>query len=263
MNASSWGPRKHRLAVSEPPSLTLGGRICALWAPAAVPERASTRAPPTLSQRGSRRAPPGRSVLVRDGDPRLQGAEHTRRMARAAQILHSRPSMAAAGRVGWREGRVVRKIPQISLKMAVSFSGEAGEHAPRVRARVDEWSPRDRRTTFRVRAHTAQLRVVTRLPIARAGCKCSFLAPGARWQGLEARPKGKSSPQSSRGGRWAGSIELPHTWSGGTSGLAARSPTDACLFSKPTRLHRRVVCQRHAGTPTSRARSAVIGVETA
>ena len=85
----------------------------------------------------------------------------------------------------------------------------------------------------------------------------------ARWQGLEARPKGKSSPQSSRRGRWAGSIELPHTWSGGTSGLAARSPTDACLLSKPTRLHRRVVCQRHAGTPTSRARSAVIGVETA
>ena len=106
MNASSWGPRKHRLAVSEPPSLTLVGRICALWAPAAVPERASTRAPPTLSQRGSRRAPPGRSVLVRDGDPRLRGAEHTRRMARAAQILHSCPSMAAAGRVGWREGRV-------------------------------------------------------------------------------------------------------------------------------------------------------------
>ena len=153
MNASSWGPRKHRLAVSEPPSLTLGGRICALWAPAAVPERASTRAPPTLSQRGSRRAPPGRSVLVRDGDPRLRGAEHTRRMARAAQILHSCPSMAAAGRVGWREGRVVRMIPQISLKRAVSFPGEAGEHAPRVRARVDEWSPRDRRTTFRVRAH--------------------------------------------------------------------------------------------------------------
>ena len=116
---------------------------------------------------------------------------------------------------------------------------------------------------FRVRAHTAQLRVVTRLPIARAGCKCSFLAPGARWQGLEARPKGKSSPQSSRGGRWAGSIELPHTWSGGTSGLAARSPTDACLLSNSTRLHRRVVRQRHAGTPTSRARSAVIGVETA
>ena len=85
----------------------------------------------------------------------------------------------------------------------------------------------------------------------------------ARWQGLEARPKGKSSPQSTRGGRWAGSIELPHTWSGGTSGLAAHSPTDACLLSKPTRLHRRVVCQRHAGTPTSRARSAVIGVETA
>ena len=85
----------------------------------------------------------------------------------------------------------------------------------------------------------------------------------ARWQGLEARPKGKSSPQSSRRGRWAGSIELPHTWSGGTSGLAAHSPTDACLLSKPTRLHRRVVCQRHAGTPTSRARSAVIGVETA
>ncbi len=112
-------------------------------------------------------------------------------------------------------------------------------------------------------ARTAQLRVITRLPIARAGCKCSFLAPGARWQGLEARPKGKSSPQSSRRGRWAGSIELPHTWSGGTSGLAARSPTDACLLSKPTRLHRRVVCQRHAGTPTSRARSAVIGVETA
>ena len=147
--------------------------------------RASTRAPPTLSQRGSRRAPPGRSVLVRDGDPRLQGAEHTRRMARAAQILHSRPSMAAAGRVGWREGRVVRMIPQISLEMAVSFPGEAGEHAPRVRARVDEWSPRDRRTTFRVRAHTAQLRVVTRLPIARAGCKCSSLAPvhgGRDWR---------------------------------------------------------------------------------
>ena len=185
MNARSWGPRKHRLAVSEPPSLTLGGRICALSAPAVVPERAGTRAPPTLSQRGSRRAPPGRSVLVRDGDPRLRGAEHTRRMARAAQILHSRPSMAAAGRVGWREGRVVRMIPQISLKMAVSFSGEAGEHAPRVRARVDEWSPRDRRTTFRVRAHTAQLRVVTRLPIARAGCKCSSLAPvhgGRDWR---------------------------------------------------------------------------------
>ena len=106
-------------------------------------------------------------------------------MARAAQILHSRPSMAAAGRVGWREGRVVRMIPQISLKMAVSFPGEAGEHAPRVRARVDEWSPRDRRTTFRVRAHTAQLRVVTRLPIARAGCKCSSLAPvhgGRDWR---------------------------------------------------------------------------------
>ena len=85
----------------------------------------------------------------------------------------------------------------------------------------------------------------------------------ARWQGLEARPKGKSSPQSSRRGRWAGSIELPHTWSGGTSGLAARSPTDACLLSNSTRLHRRVVRQRHAGTPTSRARSAVIGVETA
>ena len=185
MNASSWGPRKHRLAVSEPPSLTLVGRICALWAPAAVPERASTRAPPTLSQRGSRRAPPGRSVLVRDGDPRLRGAEHTRRMVRAAQILHSCPSMAAAGRVGWREGRVVRMIPQISLKRAVSFPGEAGEHAPRVRARVDEWSPRDRRTTFRVRAHTAQLRVVTRLPIARAGCKCSSLAPvhgGRDWR---------------------------------------------------------------------------------
>ena len=171
------GPRQHRLAVSEPPSLTLGGRICALSAPAAVPERAGTRAPPTLSQRGSRRAPPGRSVLVRDGDPRLRGAEHTRRMARAAQILHSRPSMAAAGRVGWREGRVVRMIPQISLEMAVSFPGEAGEHAPRVRARVDEWSPRDRRTTFRVRAHTAQLRVVTRLPIARAGSEWSSLAP--------------------------------------------------------------------------------------
>merc|ERR1719217_2026950 len=30
---------------------------------------------------------------------------------------------------------------------------------------------------FVVRAHTAQLRVVTRLPIARAGCKCSSLAP--------------------------------------------------------------------------------------
>ena len=177
MNASSWGPRKHRLAVSEPPSLTLGGRICALSAPAAVPERAGTRAPPTLSQRGSRRAPPGRSVLVRDGDPRLRGAEHTRRMARAAQILHSRPSMAAAGRVGWREGRVVRMIPQISLEMAVSFPGEVGEHTPRVRARVDEWSPRDRRTTFRVRAHTAQLRVVTRLPIARAGSEWSSLAP--------------------------------------------------------------------------------------
>ena len=186
MNASSWGPRKHRLAVSEPPSLTLVGRICALWAPAAVPERASTRAPPTLSQRGSRRAPPGRSVLVRDGDPRLRGAEHTRRMARAAQILHSCPSMAAAaGWVGWREGRVVRMIPQISLKRAVSFPGEAGEHAPRVRARVDDWSPRARRTTFRVRAHTAQLRVVTRLPIARAGCKCSSLAPvhgGRDWR---------------------------------------------------------------------------------
>jgi hypothetical protein len=124
-------------------------------------------------------------VLVRDGDPRLWGAEHTRRMARAAQILHSCPSMAAAGRVGWREDRVVRIIPQISLEMAVSFPGEAGEHAPRVRARVDEWSPRDRRTTFRVRAHTAQLRVVTRLPIARAGCKCSSLAPvhgGRDWR---------------------------------------------------------------------------------
>ena len=186
------GPRKHRLAVSEPPSLTLGGRICALWAPAAVPERASTRAPPTLSQRGSRRAPPGRSVLVRDGDPRLQGAEHTRRMARAAQILHSRPSMAAAGRVGWREGRVVRMIPQISLKTAVSFPGEAGEHAPRVRARprVDEWSAeRSPKTTFRVRAGThstgARLRGVTRLPIARAGSEWSSLAPvhgGRDWR---------------------------------------------------------------------------------
>ena len=162
-----------------------GSNLRPLGPGAAVPERASTRAPPTLSQRGSRRAPPGRSVLVRDGDPRLRGAEHTRRMARAAQILHSCPSMAAAGRVGWREGRVVRMIPQISLKRAVSFPGEAGEHAPRVRARVDDWSPRDRRTTFQVRAHTAQLRVVTRLPIARAGCKCSSLAPvhgGRDWR---------------------------------------------------------------------------------
>ena len=62
----------------------------------------------------------------------LRGAKPTRRMARAARILHSRPSAAAAGRVGWREDGVVRMIPQISLKMAVSFPGRAGEHAPRV-----------------------------------------------------------------------------------------------------------------------------------
>ena len=173
------------------------------------------------------------------------------------------PDTAAAGEGGKRERRAMRVISPISLKNGLVPSRGAGRaRTSRLSASrrvVAERSPNH----FRVRAHTAQLRVVTRLPIARAGCKCSFLAPGARWQGLEARPKGKSSPQSSRRGRWAGSIELPHTWSGGTSGLAARSPTDACLLSKPTRLHRRVVCQWHAGTPTSRARSAVIGVETA
>ena len=95
------------------------------------------------------------------------------------------PDTAAAGEGGRREWWAMRVISPISLKKAVSPPGGAGEHAPRVRARVDEWSPRDRRTTFRVRAHTAQLRVVTRLPIARAGCKCSSLAPvhgGRDWR---------------------------------------------------------------------------------
>ena len=154
------------------------------------PRRRSQRGPARGLRRRSRNA--GRAARLPDeacwcATAILACGERSTRVgiARAAQILHSRPSMAAAGRVGWREGRVVRMIPQISLEMAVSFPGEAGEHAPRVRARVDEWSPRDRRTTFRVRAHTAQLRVVTRLPIARAGCKCSSLAPvhgGRDWR---------------------------------------------------------------------------------
>ena len=168
------------MAVSEPPSLTLVGRICAPSGPRRRSQRGTARGLRRRSRNAGRAARlPDEACWCATANPRLRGAEHTRRMARAAQILHSRPSMAAAGRVGWREGRVERMIPQISLKMAVSLPGEAGEHTPRVRARVDEWSPRDRRTTFRVRAHTARLRGVTRLPIARAGSEWSSLAPVA------------------------------------------------------------------------------------
>jgi len=70
------------------------------------------------------------------------------------------------------------EIPHISLKSAWSPPGGPGEHTPRVRARVDEREPpRDRRTTARARARTAQLRFVTRLPVARAGSEWSSLAP--------------------------------------------------------------------------------------
>ena len=95
------------------------------------------------------------------------------------------PDTAAAGEGGRGEWWAMRMIPNVSLKMAWSSPGGPGEHVPRVRARVDKWSPRDRRTTFRVRAHTAQLRVITRLPIARAGYECSSLAPvhgGRDWR---------------------------------------------------------------------------------
>ena len=58
------------------------------------------------------------------------------------------PDTAAAGEGGKRERRAMRVISPISLKMEWAPHGGPGEHAPRVWARVDEWSPRDRRTTF-------------------------------------------------------------------------------------------------------------------
>ena len=65
--------------------------------------------------------------------------------------MHRRlgPDTAAAGEGGRGEWWAMRVISPISLKRALSPPGGAGEHAPRVRARVDEREPRDRRTTVR------------------------------------------------------------------------------------------------------------------
>jgi len=59
------------------------------------------------------------------------------------------PDTAAAGEGGRREWWAMRVISPISLKKAVSPPGGAGEHAPRVRARVEGREPRYRRTTVR------------------------------------------------------------------------------------------------------------------
>ena len=95
------------------------------------------------------------------------------------------PDTAAAGEGGKRERRAMRVISPISLKNGLVPSRGAGRaRTSRLSASrrvVAERSPNH----FRVRAHTAQLRVVTRLPIARAGCKCSSLAPvhgGRDWR---------------------------------------------------------------------------------
>ena len=63
MNSSSWGPRKHRLAVSEPPSLTLRGRICALW-PRRRSQSNCQRGPARGLRRRSRNA--GRAARLPD-----------------------------------------------------------------------------------------------------------------------------------------------------------------------------------------------------
>ena len=97
------------------------------------------------------------------------------------------PDTAAAGEGGKRERRAMRVISPISLKNGLVPSRGAGRaRTSRLSASRRVVAERSPNHVSSVRAvHTAQLRVVTRLPIARAGFEWSSLAPvhgGRDWR---------------------------------------------------------------------------------
>ena len=67
--------------------------------------------------------------------------EHASRVGRAAKMSTGTGTGTAASKGEGSEEWLLRAIPYLSASMARSPRGPS-EHAPRVRARVDEWEPR-------------------------------------------------------------------------------------------------------------------------